>query len=269
MRNENDTQLVLAVFLLGLAVGQTVYGPISDSTGRKPAICAGFVLFLLGCLLSVFAASFPVMLAGRLLQGIGAAAPRVVTVALVRDQYEGRAMARIMSFVMAVFILVPIVAPALGQGILAISNWRAIFGLFFVLALGALVWFGLRQGETLAPERRVPFSLARVGRGIVETCVNRIALGNTIAAGLIFGAFWGYLVSAQQIFAQQYELGARFPLYFGVLAVAIGAASYSNGRLVMRYGMRLLSHWALVTMAALSVLFFLIAFAMDIHRALQ
>ena len=125
------------------------------------------------------------MLAGRLLQGIGAAAPRVVTIALVRDQYEGRAMARIMSFVMSVFILVPIVAPALGQGILLIFDWRAIFGVFFVLALVALFWFGLRQRETLAPERRVPFSLARVGRGVVETCVNRAALGYTVTAGLI------------------------------------------------------------------------------------
>ena len=268
VRNENDTQMVLAVFLLGLAIGQTVYGPISDSTGRKPAICAGFVLFLLGCLLSVFAASFPVMLAGRLLQGIGAAAPRVVTIALVRDQYEDRAMARIMSFVMSVFILVPIVAPALGQGILLIFDWRAIFGVFFVLALVALFWFGLRQRETLAPERRVPFSLARVGRGVVETCVNRAALGYTVTAGLIFGAFWGYLVSAQQIFAQQYALGALFPLYFGVLAVAIGAASFLNGRLVMRYGMRQLSHLALVTISAVSVFFLLVAIATAGHPPL-
>ena len=118
----NANQLILSAFFLGLALGQMFFGPLSDSIGRKPAIYAGLVLFMLGCLLSIIATDFPTMLAGRVLQGIGAAGPRTVTVALIRDQYEGRAMARIMSFVMAVFILVPVLAPALGQGILFFAH---------------------------------------------------------------------------------------------------------------------------------------------------
>lgn len=257
----NQSQLIVSALFLGLAAAQMVYGPLSDSLGRKPTIYAGFVLFIVGCLLSTVATSFEVMLAGRFLQGMGAAGPRIVTIALVRDQYEGRAMARIMSLVMAVFIMVPALAPAVGQGILMVAHWRAIFGVLLAVALIALVWFGLRQPETLPPERRSPFSLIRIALAVRETCTHRIAFGYTIAAGLIFGAFVGYLNSAAQIFQGQYGLGQQFPLYFAVLALAIGAASYLNARLVMRYGMRLLSSRALMALSAWSLVFFAITYA--------
>jgi DHA1 family bicyclomycin/chloramphenicol resistance-like MFS transporter len=159
VRNPNNNQLVLSVFFLGVTVGQMLFGPLSDSAGRKPAIYAGLVLFMLGCLLSIIATDFPTMLAGRVLQGIGVAGPRTVTVALIRDQYEGPAMARIMSFVMTVFILVPVAAPMLGQGLLFVADWRAIFVLFLALAVLALGWFALRQPETLPAERRNALSL--------------------------------------------------------------------------------------------------------------
>ena len=236
------------------------YGPLSDSIGRKPAIYLGSAIFIVGCVLSIVATSLPVMLAGRLLQGFGAAGPRTVTIALVRDQYAGRGMARIMSFVMAVFILVPVIAPAVGQGVVAISHWRAIFVLFLVLALIGLVWFAARQPETLAPAARVRFSLGRVAAGIGETCTNRAALGYMIAGGLIFGAFASYLLSSQQILQQQYGLGVLFPAYFAVLSLAIGAAAVVNARLVMRLGMRALSGRALVVLCVTSAVFFAIAF---------
>jgi DHA1 family bicyclomycin/chloramphenicol resistance-like MFS transporter len=118
VQRSNDNQLVVSLLFLGLGVGQLIYGPLSDSTGRKPAIYGGFGLFMVGCLLALFASNFPMMLAGRVLQGVGVAGPRIVGIALVRDQYGGRAMAQVMSFVMSVFILVPVVAPALGQAIL-------------------------------------------------------------------------------------------------------------------------------------------------------
>ncbi len=249
---DNDRQLVVSVLFLGLAFGQMIYGPLSDSFGRKPAIYAGFVLFSVGSLLSAFAPGFTIMLLGRLLQGFGAGGPRIVVIAMVRDQYEGPAMARIMSLVMAVFILVPALAPALGQGIMAVSHWRAIFGLLFGLAVVALVWFALRQPETLAPDRRSPFTARRLFGAIRETCLSRIALGYTLAAGLIFGAFIGYLTTAQQIFQDLYGVGRLFPSYFAVLALAIGGASLANARLVMRYGMQALCRLALVGLAALS-----------------
>jgi MFS transporter, DHA1 family, multidrug resistance protein len=265
---DNDNQLIVSLLFLGLASGQILYGPVSDSIGRKPAIYAGYVLFVIGCLLSIFAASFPIMLAGRIFQGIGIAGPRSVTMALIRDKYEGRAMARVMSFVMVVFILVPIIAPAFGQAILLVAHWRAIFAAFLVLAVITALWFAMRQPETLPEARRVPFSMTRIGRAMREVLSNRISLGYTVTAGLISGGFLGYLSSAHQIFQIQYGLGARFPLMFATLAVALGCASFMNGRLVMRYGMIALSNWSSRALALLSILFFGIAWLQAGHPPL-
>jgi DHA1 family bicyclomycin/chloramphenicol resistance-like MFS transporter len=255
----NDNQLIVSLLFFGLAGGQILYGPVSDSVGRKLAIYAGYGIFFVGCLLSVFAVSFPMMLAGRLLQGIGIAGPRSVTMALIRDKYAGRSMARVMSFVMVVFILVPIIAPAFGQAILLVAHWRAIFVALLVLGVATALWFALRQPETLPVERRVPFSLARIGRAMREVVTNRRSLGYTVTAGLISGGFLGYLSSSQQIFQIQYGLGDRFPLIFATLAVALGGASFLNGRLVMRYGMLLLSQWASRILAGISALFLVLA----------
>ncbi len=253
--SDNANQLVVTVLFLGLAVGQFFYGPLSDSIGRKPAITLGYAVFFAGSLLSIFAVSFPMLLAGRLLQGLGMAAPRSVSLALIRDRFEGRAMAQVMSFISVVFILVPIIAPSFGQAILLVADWRAIFVALLVLGGVSLLWFLLRQPETLPAARRVPLSAARVGRGLREVLHNPVALGYTLMAGLVAGAFQGYLSSAQQIFQFQYELGALFPVIFAINAVAIGLASFTNGRLVMRYGMRALSRLALLTLCALSVAF--------------
>jgi DHA1 family bicyclomycin/chloramphenicol resistance-like MFS transporter len=256
-REENDRQAVITMLFLGLAGAQMIYGPISDSIGRKPAIYAGFGIFIAGCLISLIAVNFSMMLVGRLLQGIGAAGPRVLAVAMVRDQYHGNAMASIMSTAMAVFILVPIIAPALGQLVLSFAGWQAIFGVLLLLSVITLAWHALRQPETLAPERRMPFSFRRVGRGIAETCRNPVSLGYTIVAGLIFGAFVGYLTSSQQIFQELYGAGKLFPAYFAALALSIGAASLVNARLVMIFGMRRMSAVALSCGAVLSVLFWI------------
>ena len=268
VQQENYNQLLILLLFLGMVFGQLVYGPLSDSTGRKPAVYVGYGVFILGCMFSFLATSFPIMLVGRFLQGIGAAGPRTVMVALVRDKYEGRAMAQVMSYVMTVFILVPVVAPALGQAILFVADWRAIFGAYLVLALVAWVWFALRLPETLAAKRRVPFSFEQIAMAIREILGNRIALGYTITAGLIFGAFLAYLTSSQQILQQQYALGTRFPLYFSAISLAVGAASFSNARLVMRFGMRRLSVWSLLTVGGLSTGFFVIAYTMAGHPPL-
>ena len=263
VQRENGTQLVVSSLFAGFAVGQLFYGPISDSVGRKLPIYAGLGLFMLGSIISMSAWSFPVMLIGRALQGFGAAAPRVVTIALIRDRYEGRAMARILSFVLAVFILVPMIAPALGQIILLIATWRMIFGLLLTLALIVFVWFSIRQPETLPTSQRVPFSLRRIASTVGEVCRDRYALGYTIASGLIFGAFLGYLNSAQQIFQLQFSVGQQFPLYFAALALSIGCASYVNAQLVVRFGMRLLSWRALQALSIVSTAFFVFAWTVE------
>ena len=156
----NDNQLIVSLLFLGFGVGQLFYGPLSDAAGRKPAAYIGLALFSTGCLLALLSRTFPLMLAGRFLQGIGVAGPRTITMALVRDKFEGREMARVMSLITAVFILGPIVAPALGQAILGLAGWRAIFGVYLAMALLASAWFALRQEETLPGGRRIPFSAA-------------------------------------------------------------------------------------------------------------
>ncbi|MDX1417750.1 MAG: MFS transporter, partial [Candidatus Promineifilaceae bacterium] len=251
--NANDRQLVISTIFLGLAFGQLFFGPLSDRTGRKPAIYIGFALYIAGSLLSMFAFSFTLLLFGRLLQGIGVSSPRTVTLALVRDQYEGRAMARVMSFVMTVFVLVPMIAPSLGQAILLVSGWRAIFGSFVLLTAVILVWFGLRMPETLAADRRASFSLRRILAATRQVIGIRPAIGYTVTAGLISGAFIGYLNSSQQIFQEQYALGDLFPLFFAVMAFSVGVASFLNSRLVVRFGMRFLVRTALIVILALSL----------------
>jgi MFS transporter, DHA1 family, multidrug resistance protein len=253
VQNANDRQLVVSVLFLGMAVGQMFFGPLSDKTGRKLATYWGFALFIAGSLLSLFAPSFPTLLSGRLLQGVGISAPRSVTLALVRDRYEGRFMARVMSFAMTVFVLVPMIAPTYGQTLLLLSGWRSIFGSFAVIATITVVWFALRMPETLAPEDRAPFSLQRIIMAIREMVSIRLAIGYTVASGLVSGAFLGYLNSAQQIFQERYALGELFPLYFGIVALSLGLASLLNSRLVMRFGMSFLVRWSLFAALGLSI----------------
>ena len=258
----NDSQLIISLLFLGFAVGQIFYGPLSDAAGRKPTVYVGFGLIVVGCILSLAATSFPVMLAGRFLQGVGVAGPRTITLALVRDRYEGRMMAQVMSFVMAIFILAPVIAPTLGQGILLVSGWRWIFALYLGLVIVVSIWFGLRQPETLDPDRRIPFSGKRIFLAVREVLGNRTAFGYTIAAGFIFGSFIGYLNSSQQVFQQLYGVGRLFPLFFGIGAISVGCSSFLNARLVMRHGMRPLVLRSLQSVAGFSVVFLVIAYAL-------
>ena len=261
--HRNDVQFVITAVFLGMSVGQIVFGPLSDRIGRKPAIHAGLVLFMAGCLMSIFARSFEVMIAGRVLQGIGVSAPRVVVMALVRDQYAGRQMARLMSFTMGVFIIVPTIAPALGQWIQFLSGWRAIFAVFFAVAAIGFLWFAIRQPETLPSERRRPLSPRAIGKTAVEVVKIRIALGYTLASGCVFAPFLAYLSISQQVFQDVYGTGALFPFYFGVLALAVGVATFVNGRLVMQYGMRKLSRGAMSLATIASVVGLGLTFAFD------
>jgi DHA1 family bicyclomycin/chloramphenicol resistance-like MFS transporter len=266
--NPNDRQLVISLIFLGQAVGQLFFGPLSDKTGRKPAIYAGYALFIIGSLFSVFSGSFSAMLIGRALQGIGISAPRAVSMALVRDKLEGRRMAQVMSFASTIFILVPMIAPSIGQGILSIAGWRGIFGSFIVFALVTVVWFALRIPETLVLEKRRPFSVKQIVDSTIQVVNIRATLGYTVIAGLVQGAFIGYLNSSQQIFQEQYALGDLFPLYFAVISLSLGMASLSNTRLVMRYGMTKLTKWALNGIFVLAVLFLGVATACSGHPPL-
>lgn len=255
LSNINDTQYVVSVFFVGFALGQLVVGPLSDSVGRRPMVLWGYALFLVGCVLSIFASTWSVMLIGRFLQGLGAAAPRIVTVAMVRDDYKGRIMAKIMSVVMAVFIIVPALAPALGQVLIYIGGWRMAFTGLVLVALPTAIWFMLRMPETLPKDRRLPFSWPTITHGLGVIMTTRVTMGYTIAGGLIFGLFLGYLSTAQQIFQTSFNKGDWFAVYFGMAALSIGSASFLNSRMVMRMGMRRLSHRAVALFTLTSASF--------------
>ena len=243
--HDNDRQFIILGFFLGMTLGTLFFGPLSDSLGRRPAIFSGLAVFCFGALLCMFAWNFPVLVLGRIIQGIGASSPRIVALAMVRDGAKGAAMARIMSFVMSVFMLVPIIAPSVGQLVLDVSNWRTIFGGFVVAAILTGTWFGLRQEETLDPENRQHIDVATLWHSAVEVCTNRVSLGYTLASGAIFSVFTAYLGVCQQIFAEQYHQGTNFKYWFGAMATALALAMITNGNLVMRLGMRRLSKWAL------------------------
>lgn len=265
---ENSRQYILFALFAGLSFGQLFYGPLSDSIGRKPAILLGLAIFSAGALLCLFAASFEVMLVGRAIQGFGASGPRIVSMAMVRDGQAGAAMARVMSLVMSIFIFVPIVAPSIGQLVLFVASWRAIFVGFFAIAVLAGLWLHVRQAETLPAARRRPMRLAALLRAAVTVMTHPVTMGYTLATGFVFGAFVSYLGMSQQIFAEQYDQGKLFAVYFGVLAVAIGLASIVNARLVMRFGMRNLTKLALRGAVVLSVFFLVYCFAAAGHPPL-
>ncbi len=245
--------LVMAVFI-GMALSQPVFGALADSLGRRPAALLGWGLHGVGSVVCLAAEGEAAMLLGRFLQGAGAGGPRVVAAAIIRDLYEGRPMARILSLVMTIFMLVPILAPLMGQGVEALAGWRAIFWLYLTLALGAALWYLLGVPETLAPEHRRPLSLRPMAAAFWEVITNRVAMCYTASAACAFGPFLLFIATAQQVLEESYALGPWFPAAFALLASAFALSSFLNSRLVMALGMRRLSLLAGLGLLASGVL---------------
>lgn len=242
----NHLQWVVTAYMIGFAFMQMVYGTISDVLGRKKVLMAGLAIYALGCLLAIFAPTFEVLLLARAVQGMGSASARVLSMAIVRDRFAGREMARVSSFVMMVFLIIPVVAPAIGGAILTVGHWHFIFGAMLTLCLILAVWFGLRMPETLHPEYRVPFSVAGISRAMRITLSTRRTVGYATAIGFMMGSLMAYVASAQQIFETDvYQLGALFPVAFAVVAGVMSVASFINAKLVRRLGMRRISHFGL------------------------
>ena len=254
----NDIQLVITVLFVGMTLAQFFYGPISDRIGRKPTAAIGILIFFIGSLICTFTKDFNVMLLGRLVQGFGVAAMKVVVIALIRDQYDEVPMARIISLSMSVFILVPCVAPVMGQVVLALAHWRAIFAIFAIVSVLMLAWFWIRQEETLSVAARIPINPGTLWAGISETCRNPTSFRFTLAAGLVNGAFVGFLVSCAQIFYEIYQAGNLFALYFGILSLAMGVAFLLNARFVKRFGTRPLSMMSMLLTVISSLLLILV-----------
>ncbi|PZQ99596.1 MAG: multidrug MFS transporter [Cereibacter sphaeroides] len=250
--NPNAAQLVITSFVFGMGIGTFFAGPISDAYGRKAVILGGSALYCLGAIAAWAAPSLELVLAARVLQGLGAAAPRIVSLAMVRDKYSGRAMAQIISFAMIVFMLVPALAPAMGMGIIHLVGWRGLFLAFLLFAVVANLWLGLRQPETLPPERRRPLHFGTLASAFVEVFSHRTVQIATGVMALCFGMLFGTISSIQPIFEQSFDKGDTFPLWFALIALFSALSSFTNASLVMRLGMRLLITTALTAILVLS-----------------
>jgi DHA1 family bicyclomycin/chloramphenicol resistance-like MFS transporter len=253
---------IVTAYFVGLALAQAFWGPIADRFGRKPTLYAGLGLYAVGALASAVSPSLPVLYAARFLWGMGSAGPRVMALAVVRDRYEGETMAKIMSFIMAIFILVPVVAPSLGAAILAIASWRWVFG-FGVIYAGLIAVWSLRLPETLHPEHRLELHLGRVARAARFVVSNRQTLGYTLMLTVLFGVFSSYLASSEIIFRDVYDRADLFPFIFGGIAAVMGMAMTGNGLVVSRFGVRRLVHGATIGFTVVGGLMLVLAMASD------
>ena len=241
LSNVNKAQLIISSFILGTGIGQLISGPISDTFGRKPVITIGLGIFIIACCIAYYAKSLELMLVARFIQGLGVSAPRTVTMALIRDLYSGRKMAQVMSLAMAIFVLVPALAPSLGQVLFINFGWRSIYIAFIFFALLGLIWLNLRQPETLPISERKKLKANEYFNAFKLVITNASVVKYTLTLALGFGALFGYLNSAQQIFVDTFSAGMKFPLYFAIISILAAPASFINASLVMKYGMRLLA----------------------------
>ncbi len=258
----NLAQMVVTAFVFGLGLGTLVMGPLSDAFGRKRVILGGLMLYGVAALACAFATSLEALLLMRFVQGLGVAAPRVVGSAMMRDVFKGREMAQVMSIIMAVFMGVPAAAPLLGQAIMVLADWRAIFWVFAAIAVFASLWLGLRQPETLPLGQRRPLSAKSLWAGAHEVASMRIVAITTLLQGLIMAGLFATLSSLQGIFDQTYGRAGSFPLWFAMIALVAALGSVINARLVTTWGMR-----AMITLA-LRVLLGATLLLLALHLAL-
>ena len=253
----NRAQLILTSFVAGMGLGTLFAGPISDAIGRKPAMAIGFGIYLAASAAALFAHSLEMLLVIRFVQGLGAAGPRIVGTALVRDMYEGREMARITSFIMMVFMIVPAVAPSIGLAFIHFMGWQGVFGGFLLFGATGFAWFMLRQVETLPQAARRPLEFGTLWAGAREVLSDREIVLCTVVISLGFGQMFALLSSAQQLFADTYGTGEQFPLWFAVMALLAALGTFINARLVMRLGMRRIARGAYAMQIIVSGLFML------------
>ena len=252
--NENSRQLVIVAYFIGFASTQLVWGPLADRFGRKPILAAGIILYGLFALLCAFAGSFPLLIAARLAMGASAAVTRVLVVAMVRDLFEREAMARVMSLVFMVFMLMPVLAPNIGLAILLIAPWEAIFGALAAYALLMLVWSGVRLPETLHPEYRRSLKWRVMAGAFFETVREPQSRGYTIALTITFGALVAYIASIQQIVFEAFHKPHLIGLVFAAIAAPMAVASWTNSRVVGRFGLRRVGHSAALAFAIIALI---------------
>ena len=250
---ENDRQLVVVAYFIGFASTQLIWGPLADRFGRKPVLAAGITLYTIFALLCAIAGSFPLLIAGRVAMGASAAVTRVLVVAMVRDLFENEAMARVMSLVFMVFMVVPVLAPSIGQAILLLAPWRWIFLVLATYGIVMLTWSWIRLPETLHPEYRRSLNWRDMGGAMAQTLRDRQSLGYTLALAVIFGALTAYIASIQQIVFDAFQRPEAIGLVFGVVAAPMALASWTNSRIVERFGLRRVGHGGALVFMAVTV----------------
>lgn len=231
----SETSRVVTVFMLGLAAGQLFYGPLADRFGRKRTFVAGAAVYVLGAVISALASTFGVMLIGRFVWGVGGAGARVVATSIIRDRFEGAAMASAMSNVMAVFMLVPVIAPSIGAGIISVAPWRAVIW-FCVVFAGVVVVWSFRMRETLDPENRRDLDPATIVSGYWRIARTPVTFGYTMATVFIQSGFTIYLASSELLIGEIFDREEQFAIVFGAVAILFGAGAVINGRVVERLG---------------------------------
>ncbi|VVT02171.1 MFS transporter [Sphingomonas sp. EC-HK361] len=261
VESENARQYIITAFVIGFGLAQLVHGPLSDRFGRRTTLLVSLAAYAIANVLCAISASFALLLAARACGGIAIAATRVSTVAMVRDCYSGRAMARVMSIAFIVFMIVPVLAPSFGWFVLLFGNWRAIFWTIAVVSIGVFAWYYLRMPETLHEEDRHPIDAARIVDGWKVTLGDRWSLGYTLASAALLGALYGYLNSIQQIMADVFHRPALLVVIFATTAATMALANFFNARLVMRLGTRRISHGALCVLIVSSALHLALALA--------
>ena len=255
--NENHRQYVITAYLIGFGVAQLVYGPLADRFGRRIPLLGGLGIYIASSLLAAFVPSFETLLLLRFVQGIGSASTRVISVSIVRDIYGGRQMAEVMSLIMMVFMVAPVIAPGTGQIVMLFGDWHLIFIFMAVAAAVIASWAALRLPETLDPADRRPFTVTSILQGFRIVLTNRLALCYTLASTFIFGALFGFINSAQQVYVGIYGLGYWFSAAFAAVALFMSFASFLNAKLVGRFGIRKLSHGALLAFLSITGVWFL------------
>lgn len=250
--------LILTLFVMGMGLGTFFTGPLSDAFGRKPVVYGGAVLYISSAAFAWWETSFELVLLARFLQGLGASGPRVVSLAIIRDMYEGREMARIMSIAMMIFTLVPAFAPAMGAVIIGFSGWRGIFGAFVIFSLICTLWLGFRLPETLPPSERRPLRLRLMLGAVREMMVHPTVRLSIVVQTLTMTLLFCTLTMIQPIYDEVYGRGDTFPYWFGLVALISGGASLTNALVVVRLGMRRLVTWALGSQIVLAGLMLLL-----------